>query len=108
MSDKYIGGLLITIILLLLFSIGQGYAALPQPYDFEGTSLPICPTSTSDPVTTIDYINNPSVNCEFEPDADIVDQFTLPQNGQKENMFRVVVIGDSIAWGAGLDRDKKY
>jgi len=36
------------------------------------------------------------------------DQFILPSDGQKDQAFHMVVIGDSIAWGNGLQRENKY
>jgi hypothetical protein len=36
------------------------------------------------------------------------DQFILPPNGQKDQAFHMVVIGDSIAWGNGLKENDKY
>lgn len=36
------------------------------------------------------------------------DQFIIPKNAQKDQAFHMVVIGDSVAWGNGLNRDDKY
>ena len=41
-------------------------------------------------------------------ESDPTDQFYIPTDGQKDNAFRVVVIGDSIAWGEGLLDTDKY
>jgi lysophospholipase L1-like esterase len=36
------------------------------------------------------------------------DQFILPSDGQKDQAFHMVVIGDSVAWGNGLREENKY
>jgi lysophospholipase L1-like esterase len=36
------------------------------------------------------------------------DQFILPSDGQKDQAFHMVVIGDSVAWGNGLKEENKY
>lgn len=36
------------------------------------------------------------------------DQFIIPNNAQKDQAFHMVVIGDSIAWGNGLNQENKY
>jgi lysophospholipase L1-like esterase len=38
----------------------------------------------------------------------VTDHFILPPNGQKINAFHMVVIGDSVAWGNGLNTEDKY
>ena len=38
----------------------------------------------------------------------ITDHFMLPPGGQKTDAFHMVVIGDSIAWGNGLNTENKY
>lgn len=38
----------------------------------------------------------------------VTDHFILPPGGQKANAFHMVVIGDSIAWGNGLNTEEKY
>lgn len=38
----------------------------------------------------------------------ITDHFMLPIGGQKADAFHMIVIGDSIAWGNGLNRENKY
>jgi len=35
-------------------------------------------------------------------------QFILPPDGQKDQAFHMVVIGDSVAWGNGLEQTDKY
>jgi|WetSurMetagenome_2_1015567.scaffolds.fasta_scaffold07385_2 lysophospholipase L1-like esterase len=42
------------------------------------------------------------------PCSDPTDHFTYPKNAPDINVFHMVVIGDSIAWGEGLNQEEKY
>jgi|GEM_PF-4730709 len=40
--------------------------------------------------------------------AQPTDQFIIPHDGQKDRPFHMAVIGDSVAWGNGLNKADKY
>lgn len=103
MDGKYIRSLLIIIILLSLYPIGQGYAALPQAQDFGGTTISTPDVESSNAETTVEYIKEPTSSW-----PSITDYLLLPPSGQKANAFHMVVIGDSVAWGNGLNKEDKY
>ena len=65
-----------------------------------------------DVVDSIDVISPPDSMENAMSTTPIVDlpndHFIIPPEAQTDNAFKIYVIGDSIAWGNGLNREDKY
>jgi len=63
------------------------------------------------PLLLMSLILNNAIVCTGSAEgscSEPTDHFIYPNNALDINVFRMVVIGDSIAWGEGLNRDEKY
>jgi hypothetical protein len=94
MNAKYNYYILLINILIVTIAIGQGNAESANAQDFEGMRLHI--------------LQSPQNGAIIQASSSEKDFPVTPNTVENDKVFHVVVIGDSIAWGAGLTKYDKY
>jgi len=74
----------------------------------ESGKIQVSPT-IGDLMSEIPEGNRPIIGINEDGTQDLPnDHFIIPPGAQTDNAFKIYVIGDSIAWGNGLDLEYKY
>ena len=74
----------------------------------ESGKIQVSPT-IGDLMSEIPEGNRPIIGINEDGTLDLPnDHFIIPPGAQTDNAFKIYVIGDSIAWGNGLNREYKY
>ena len=74
----------------------------------ESGKIQVSPT-IGDLMSEIPEGNRPIIGINEDGTLDLPnDHFIIPPEAQTDNAFKIYVIGDSIAWGNGLNREDKY
>jgi len=74
----------------------------------ESGKIQVSPT-IGDLMSEIPEGNRPIIGINEDGTLDLPnDHFIIPPGAQTDNAFKIYVIGDSVAWGNGLNREYKY